>query len=99
MNRHKVYTLKIPKRSDRHLSSVGTEPDIDVEVDYDLTGFIYEIRVWSDHFEDHIPVVEMWLTRNYPSKMESIKKSVDAVVEQALFSQKQFNNDDPNPAA
>lgn len=71
-----------------------------IEVDFDLTLFIYEIRVWSEHFEAYVPVSELWLKANLPVRY---KKLLNKVYEAAhVYRQpkpKEFNNDDLPPAA
>lgn len=99
MKRHKVYTLEIEKTVRRHLTAVKEEADVSAEVDFDLTGFIYEIRVWSDFANEFLPVDSMWFLRNCYSKYKEIETAVRNKVEEVLFPIKQFNNDDPNPAA
>lgn len=68
-----------------------------IEIDYDLSIFIHEIRVWSDYFEAFIPVSQQWLENNFPVRLKSLRnKLYVAAHEQAQPRPKEYNNDDPD---
>lgn len=95
MIRHKVYTLEIEKPVRRHLTAVKEEADVSAEVDFDLTGFIYEIRVWSDFANMFVPVNSLWFVKHCYSKYAQIEEKVQARVRDVLFPGHKFTNDEP----
>lgn len=68
------------------------EPD--VMVDFYLDGMILEIKLWADFVEDHIPVTEMFMVKNYPSKFDEIYNRVEERVNEIKSAGKEFNSDE-----
>lgn len=74
-----IYTLEIPSRKNKEL--------IDFEVDYDRTGFIFEIRMWSEILGQFVPVNEIWLEKNATGKYNDCAMAVIMEVEHANSSE------------
>ena len=92
----KIRTLEIKEKL-RGKGLLNLAPETILEVDYDLGGFVYEIRVYSEYFEAHVPVSEKWLENNFPAKLLTIANAVEIAIEEAGETGKQYNNDDLNP--
>lgn len=90
----KIHTLEVQEQI-RSRGKLGVVcPETIVEVDFDLTGFIYDIRVYSEYFQDFVSVNEAWLLNNFPAKLATLKNAVEVEVDSLRYPKKQFNNDD-----
>lgn len=87
----RIQTLEISKKRDNILRFA----EVTLEVDHDISGFIFEIRVWSEYFDAFIPVHEAWLKNNFPVSLQTVRGAVLAECQEARVPQ--FNNDDSNP--
>lgn len=98
----KTYTLEIYSAvTGRRLKGLSlVEREVVAEVDHDSTGFINEIRVYSELFGEFVATPETWLENNFPAKLATIRDAVAVAVHEAAMPKlKSYNNDDPNPAA
>ena len=96
----RIQTLQVNEKIKPYgrLGIVTEEPVL--EVDFMMNGYIHEIRVHSEYFGAFVPVSESWLKNNFPAKLETIRNAVEvAICDATVLKQKQYNNDDPNPAA
>ncbi|GEM_PF-6354007 len=76
------------------------QKEVVLEVDFQMSGYIHEIRVHSDYFKAFVPVSEAWLENNFPTSLATIRNAVEIEIDRLSFpKQKQYENDDPNPAA
>ncbi|MEN0060016.1 MAG: hypothetical protein AAGB31_14340 [Bdellovibrio sp.] len=91
-----IYTLEIDDKV-RIGSSELFQRESVLEVDYDGSGFVHEIRVHSEYFGAFAPVSEAWIENNFPIKLKTIYDAV--AVARSEVPERSYNNDDPFPAA
>ena len=92
----KMHTLEI---SDNVRVRGFIQKEVVLEVDFQMSGYIHEIRVYSEYFEAFVPVSETWLENNLPVSLETIRDAVSAEINSLCMpKQKEFNNDDPGAA-
>lgn len=91
----KMHTLEIKKkvRGFGPLQLVSSE--VILEVDYQMSGYIHEIRVHSEYFGAFVPVSEAWLENNFQTSLQTIRDAVSVAISEACFpKQKEYVNDD-----
>lgn len=88
----KIHTLEI---SDNVRVRGFIQKEVVLEVDFQMSGYIHEIRVYSEYFGAFVPVSEAWLENNFPSSLQTIRDAVSVAISEACFpKQKEYVNDD-----
>lgn len=90
----KKFTLEIKDWVHVGKTLLRTEESV-AEVDFLVSGYIEEIRVYSEYFEAYVPVSEAWLSNNFPAKLATIREAVSVeILNLTMKQRKQFCNDD-----